>query len=363
MVVVLDVEGANASDFTVGTSPLAELLSCLHVLAEPEHHPESRTWLARTGAQLTGSFTQELRYYSPLWARYRCRLFFPLRAPLDRTLAQELDELLRLDLGVFVPLAADGIRGWGVSPPSENVLRSSVERHDFVKSCERRSFSRGELANALVSDPERFRTGLVDTLAHCAEVFFDDEWAKVGPRLTDVAARVRDQLRTAPVSTVLTSVSPTATFTQHPARVSYDKLQSARGTVRGRGCLLVPTMRGWPHLILKVDEGLLPLVVHFIAGDWEQQSPVSQRLVRERLAAIAEPARFELCRHLLGEPITTSELAARMGIGEPQVSRHLRRLREVGLVTSKREGRMVFHRLHAEPLINLGADVLTTVMR
>ncbi|MEV5749172.1 hypothetical protein AB0L00_15255 [Actinoallomurus sp. NPDC052308] len=45
-----------------------------------------------------------------------------------------------------------------------------------------------------------------------------------------------------------------------------------------------------------------------------------QSLIRDRLAAIAEPGRFEMCRHLLGEPITTSELAVRMGISEPQVS-------------------------------------------
>ncbi|MET7800512.1 ArsR family transcriptional regulator [Streptomyces decoyicus] len=57
------------------------------------------------------------------------------------------------------------------------------------------------------------------------------------------------------------------------------------------------------------------------------------------------------------------ELATRTGIGEPQVSRHLKRLRDFGLVSSRREGRMVFHRLHAELLLNLGAEVLTTIMR
>jgi DNA-binding transcriptional ArsR family regulator len=52
-----------------------------------------------------------------------------------------------------------------------------------------------------------------------------------------------------------------------------------------------------------------------------------------------------------------------MGISEPQVSRHLKRLRQVGLVTSRREGRMVYHRLHAQLLQTLGSDVLTTIMR
>jgi DNA-binding transcriptional ArsR family regulator len=45
------------------------------------------------------------------------------------------------------------------------------------------------------------------------------------------------------------------------------------------------------------------------------------------------------------------------------VSRHVRRLREVGLVTSRRERRMVYHRLHAKLLLDPGVDLLTTVMR
>jgi DNA-binding transcriptional ArsR family regulator len=45
------------------------------------------------------------------------------------------------------------------------------------------------------------------------------------------------------------------------------------------------------------------------------------------------------------------------------VSRHLRRLRTVGLITSQREGRMVHHRLHAVLLLELGRDALTALMR
>jgi hypothetical protein len=82
------------------------------------------------------------------------------------------------------------------------------------------------------------------------------------------------------------------------------------GAVGDHGCLLVPTLRRWPHLIVKLDPELPP-VVHFPAGDWEQHRQVPQPLVRERLAALAEPARLDPCRHLLGEPITTSELAER----------------------------------------------------
>ncbi|MBO2456625.1 DUF5937 family protein [Actinomadura violacea] len=361
MVVTLDVDGAQASHFAVGTSPLAELMACLHTLAEPEHHPESRAWLARTREALPESLVQELNRFAPLWARYRCRLFLPMRKPLDRELSAELDGLARLDADEFTRLAAFAIRG--LTFAGADGLRDAAARQAFVKASERRSFTRGELARALVEDPDGFRARLIDTLERCAAAFFDAEWRRIGPRLKDTAAPVREQLRKESALTVLTSVSPTATGTEQPARVHYDKLQSATGKVAERGCFLVPTLHGWPHLILKTGDDGLPLVVHFIAGDWEQRPSARQSLIRDRLAAISEPGRFEMCRHLLGEPITTSELAQRTGISEPQVSRHLRRLREVGLITSRREGRMIYHRLHAPLLLSLGSDVLTTVMR
>ena len=359
MVVTLDAEAARASDVVAGTSPLAELMACLHAFAEPEHHPESRAWLAGVREKLPDELIQQLNYHAPLWARYRCRLLYPLRAPLNRELDAELGTLRALDVERFVRCAAIAIRG---TPFATEGLGNRERQREFVRECERRSFSRAELARGLVHDPESFRTGLIEVLQRCAETFFAAEWRRLEPHLAEVAARVRDQLRAEPLTTVLASLSPSATAGPG-ARVSYDKLQSGTARIRQRGCLLVPTLHGWPHLMVKFQEEEMPTVVHFLAGDWTRQPHVSQAMVRDRLAAIAEPARMELCRHLIGEPITTSELAHRTQLSEPQVSRHLRRLREVGLVTSIREGRLVYHRLHAKLLLSLGADVLTTIMR
>jgi DNA-binding transcriptional ArsR family regulator len=95
-------------------------------------------------------------------------------------------------------------------------------------------------------------------------------------------------------------------------------------------------------------------------------TPAEQLTLRDlhhRLMALTSPARMELCRHLLGEPITTSELAARLGSSEPQVSRALRTLRDAGLVHSTRDGKLVRHRLATDVVQRLGHDVLATVAR
>jgi hypothetical protein len=67
VVVTLDAEAARASDVVAGTSPLAELMACLHAFAEPEHHPESRAWLAGVREKLPDELIQQLNYHAPLW--------------------------------------------------------------------------------------------------------------------------------------------------------------------------------------------------------------------------------------------------------------------------------------------------------
>ncbi|MFI0776602.1 DUF5937 family protein [Streptomyces sp. NPDC021212] len=42
MGVTLNLRSARAPDVHVGRPPLAEFMSVLHILAEPDHHPEAQ---------------------------------------------------------------------------------------------------------------------------------------------------------------------------------------------------------------------------------------------------------------------------------------------------------------------------------
>jgi DNA-binding transcriptional ArsR family regulator len=66
--------------------------------------------------------------------------------------------------------------------------------------------------------------------------------------------------------------------------------------------------------------------------------------------AVAEPRRREILSHLaLGErPV--GDLVAAMGLEQPSVSKHLRVLRDVGLVHVRREGRRMLYRTNAEAI-------------
>jgi DNA-binding transcriptional ArsR family regulator len=66
--------------------------------------------------------------------------------------------------------------------------------------------------------------------------------------------------------------------------------------------------------------------------------------------AMAEPRRRAIVDELAGGERTVNDLVAALGLGQPQVSKHLRVLREVGLVEVREDGRQRMYRLNGGPL-------------
>ena len=66
--------------------------------------------------------------------------------------------------------------------------------------------------------------------------------------------------------------------------------------------------------------------------------------------AVAEPRRRQILDVLAGGERPVNELVRRLGIAQPQVSKHLRVLREVGAVDVRDEGRQRLYRLNGRAL-------------
>jgi len=66
--------------------------------------------------------------------------------------------------------------------------------------------------------------------------------------------------------------------------------------------------------------------------------------------AVAEPRRRDILDALVGGERPVNDLVALLGLAQPQVSKHLRVLREVGLVDVRDEGRQRLYRLNGAPL-------------
>jgi DNA-binding transcriptional ArsR family regulator len=66
--------------------------------------------------------------------------------------------------------------------------------------------------------------------------------------------------------------------------------------------------------------------------------------------AVAEPRRRLILDALVGGEQPVNDLVEALGLAQPQVSKHLRVLREVGAVEVRSEGRQRLYRVNAEAL-------------
>ena len=66
--------------------------------------------------------------------------------------------------------------------------------------------------------------------------------------------------------------------------------------------------------------------------------------------AVAEPRRRQILSFLAVQERPVGDIVLSLGLEQPSVSKHLRVLKDVGLVEVRREGRQMFYRTNAEAI-------------
>lgn len=92
--------------------------------------------------------------------------------------------------------------------------------------------------------------------------------------------------------------------------------------------------------------------------------PLKQEIhqLHSRLCAgLADPKRILLLYALADRPRNVSDLTETLALPQPTISRHLKLLRERGLVLAERDGQSVFYRL-ADRRVIQALDLLRTVL-
>ncbi|MEW5724576.1 MAG: metalloregulator ArsR/SmtB family transcription factor [Thermodesulfobacteriota bacterium] len=75
--------------------------------------------------------------------------------------------------------------------------------------------------------------------------------------------------------------------------------------------------------------------------------------------ALGDPTRLRLVMALAGGEMCVCDLAAYLGLTDSAVSHHLRRLKDLALVRSRRDGQILYYALdddHVAELLSIGLD-------
>ncbi|MGI5181977.1 DUF5937 family protein [Dactylosporangium sp. CA-152071] len=355
MALTIDITGMPAERCVFAPSPLAELTSMLHVLAEPAHHPALQAWAGATLAGLKPALADRLLEAEFLWRSSRADFLVPGRP--RPTLPAELDAVDAIPDETYV--AAALVMSCG-SPRLPRDLDRALEL--ALELALARGPRQAAFAERLLADPSAVRAAVRELLEACAEAFFLDAWRQVEHQLAADARHKADLFARHGIEAALTAVSPAVTLDTGPGgtRIRIDKLQDSSTSAAGDGVTFIPSVYGRPHLLTVHAPGWRPVVQYPAAS---QGRPLSMDLVRRRLDALAHPVRQRLCRTLARGPHTTGELAEAWHLTPPEVSRHLAVLKKAGLLQTTRRGRYVRHTLDLTATAALGADLLAALLR
>ena len=75
--------------------------------------------------------------------------------------------------------------------------------------------------------------------------------------------------------------------------------------------------------------------------------------------ALASEPRRRILNHLLGGPMTVTEIGAQFDMALPSISKHLAVLRDAGLVREQKRGQFVLYSIAADHMANLLYGFLT----
>jgi DNA-binding transcriptional ArsR family regulator len=360
--VTIDVTGLAADDYLFAPSPLAELGSALHVIAEPAHHPTRSGWVNAMSAALDPELLERIIDMDFLWRTSRADMFLP--SVPEAQLAAELDTVDRLDDESWVN-AALITSSCGTIALHREFGSPLVDPRACDLALER-SAARGPRARAFVEfileQPVQAREKVRRLLEDCERAFFDHIWRRVVVDLQADARLKRDLLAGYGLERALSAVSSAVTLNGSSTRIVVDKLQDNGTSARGRGVTFLPSAFGHPHLMVVHAPGWTPVIQYPAAG-----SAITDVLplddVERRLHALDSPIRLRLVRSLARGQRTTAELADIWRLTAPEVSRHLAVLREAGIISAVRRGRYVLYDLDQVAVARLGVDMIDALLR
>src|SRR5205085_11821344 len=87
-------------------------------------------------------------------------------------------------------------------------------------------------------------------------------------------------------------------------------------------------------------------------------STTAANLLEPVREALCEPTRTQIVRALSAGPLSVGDLASILERSKSATSQHLRVLRDAGIVTARRRGRVVVYSLTATPMVDATVQVL-----
>lgn len=307
-----------------GHSPVRELVASIRCLNDPRREAVYAGWRRTAVGRLAGFDLDLLAALSPV-DTYAWDFLAP---PIARQWA---------DLG-------DELEAIAATPPA--VVRAELHRYGPVPEPLRR----------LAENPARELPRIVALLAAYWDAAVAPVWSQVRALTTADLTTRTEQFATGGLAAVLGQLHGELVFDGDRIRIDKPYHCVHRYDLSGQGVLLVPCAFSWPTLVVWCCEADQPALLYPTRGAATIGEPAGAPMAADPLHAVLGKGRAGILA-ALGEPRSTSRLAADLDLSPSAVSQHLKALRAAGLVSSRRRGRHVlYHRTGAAASLLAATD-------
>jgi DNA-binding transcriptional ArsR family regulator len=327
-VIELRFTAADLARVRFARSPMQELVTSMRVLSAPRPAGMHQRWARAARPGVRALPVDLLRALIGSWG-YLPDFLVPTPDRLDATFDTELARV-RAAPADFVRAELDLIRG--AAPLAPELRR-------------------------LYDDPDRELGTVADQLVAYWRAAVEPVWPRLRSLLDADLDHRTAQLAAHGVGHVLDTLHREVQYADETLRIQWPNW-TVSADLCGRGLLLVPCAFAWPGLMLAkdTDPPMLSYAPRGVGRVWAG-TPNGPKGSEWPLARLLGRTRAALLAHL-DLPLSTTQLAARLGLTTAAVSEHLSVLRQAELVTSRRAGRSVLYRRTplADGLVAAGGD-------
>jgi DNA-binding transcriptional ArsR family regulator len=294
-------------------SPARELVTSLLVLQDPQRRAMHGRWLTAVRPHLGGLRLELLTALAPARGPYLPQFLLPAICRPWPELAEELDAVMATPAAMVRRELDQAYQG----QPLPSVLRPLYE------------------------DPPAQLPEVIEELQRYWQAAIAPVWPRVRALCTADLTWRMEQFANGGLARVLTKLHSQLTLEADRLRVDTPHHCQQRFDLAGAGILVVPCAFIWPRLMVEccgVQQPTLTYPARGVAELWTE--PPAEHA--DPLVALVGRTRATLLT-TLGLPRTTTQLAGQLGLSPPAVSQHLKVLKDAGLVTGRRRGRMVLY--------------------
>jgi DNA-binding transcriptional ArsR family regulator len=308
--IALRLNSAGMQHLRFAYSPLIEAAGSLRMVHAGRVNEPHRGWFEASREAIDRYDTEALRAVVPA-GRRTARLF--LLGANDT--ATTMDDQLR-QVAQYPPdrLKADLDEVWRDAQPPAEVAR-------------------------LVAEGAAGLDRLAGDLRRYWDAVLQPHWAQIRAVLDGDVGYRASKMAQAGISGMMSELHPALTMSQDTVVIKSAGYREH--DLAGAGLLLIPSVFVWPWVVVDPGPSSPPLLIYGARGIgtlWQSGPPAEEKA----LANLVGRTRAAMLDQL-AQPLSTTDLAHKLGQSAPTVSAHLSILRRCGMVTSWPAGRRVLY--------------------